>query len=76
MAGWVEVACGDKAGSDMRFCSVVNFLLVFLCFITACNAKLDLQMCQTCLIGQVLTVVHRVRLFCLGFRKVNVLTHG
>lgn len=27
VAGEVEVACGDKAGSDMRFCSVAHFFL-------------------------------------------------
>lgn len=48
VAGGAEVARGDKAGSDVRFCSAVHF---FLAFITACDVKLDLQMWRTCLTG-------------------------
>lgn len=51
VAGGTEVACGDKAGPDVRFCSAVRFFLACVSFITACEVKLDWQMCQTCLIG-------------------------
>lgn len=76
VARGAEVACGDKAGSDVRFCSAVHFFLACVSFFYY-NMRCKVRLADVSDVpdwSSVLTVVHRVCLFGLGFRKVNLLS--
>lgn len=75
VAGGAEVARGDKAGSDVRFCSAVHFFLACVSFFSY-NMRCKVRLADVADVldwSSVPTVVHRVCLFCLEFRKVNLL---